>query len=53
MEFIFQTTNGLCIGIGKNTTPVAKKKRPREQDGFLLGGLPSVSSVPSLLNSKK
>jgi hypothetical protein len=36
MEFIFQTTSGLCIGIGKNTTPVAKKNRPRGQAGFFL-----------------
>jgi len=53
LKYIFQTTNGLCIGFEKNTTSVAKKKRHREQDGFLLGGLPSVSRVPSLLDSKK
>jgi hypothetical protein len=53
LEFIFQTTNRHCIGFGKNTTPIAKKNRHREQDGFLLGGPPSASSVPSLLRSKK
>lgn len=53
LKYIFQTTNGLCIGVGKNTTPVAKKNRHREHDSFLVGGLPSVSSVPSLLDSKK
>ena len=34
MEFIFQTTNGLCIGIGKNTTPVAKKNALKSRTVF-------------------
>ena len=36
MEFIFQTTNGLCIGIGKNTTPVAKKNALESRTVFYL-----------------
>jgi hypothetical protein len=52
LKYIFQTTNGRCIGIGKNTTPVAKKTVIESRTVFLVGGLPSVSSVPSLLDRK-